>query len=111
MDTSFQLGKRLRELRQFRGMSQETLALNAGITPAYLGMVERGEKNPTVRIIEQLCRVLDVSLADFFQNNEKNLCEDPIMEQILYCLRDKSESEKKAFLQLIQQILILQRMN
>ena len=55
----FDFGQRLRFLRMQRSLSQEELALTAGITPAYLGMVERGEKNPTLITIEKLCCALE----------------------------------------------------
>ena len=46
---------------------QEKFALNAGITLAYLGLLERGKRNA----IEKLCDALRVSLADFFSIADK----------------------------------------
>ena len=66
LDNYFDCGKRLKELRTQRGISQEDLALSAEITTSYLGMIERGEKNPTVKVIEKLCVALGISLGAFF---------------------------------------------
>ena len=55
MNTNFSCGKRIKELRIERGLSQERVALNAGITPAYLGLVERGQRNATVNLRCNVC--------------------------------------------------------
>jgi DNA-binding XRE family transcriptional regulator len=55
-------GAAVRELRARRGLSQEQLGLEGGLHRNYVGAVERGEINPTFRILLQLCRGLDVSL-------------------------------------------------
>ena len=43
-----EIGAKIRYLRLKRGMSQETLALNCDMNPAFLGHVERGMRCPTV---------------------------------------------------------------
>ena len=42
------IGRKLRQFRQKKGYSQETLAARAGLHPTYIGKVERGENNITV---------------------------------------------------------------
>ncbi len=59
-------GKRVRDLRAARGWSQEQLAERAGLHRNYVGMVERGERNPALLNIARLARVLNVSLAELF---------------------------------------------
>ena len=66
MKTNFNIGKRIHELRIDSGLSQEKLALRAEITTTYLGLLERNLKNPTVKVIEQICNQLNISLNDFF---------------------------------------------
>ncbi len=55
-------GRRVRELRKKKGMSQEELALEAGLDRSYVGGVERGERNISLVNIEKLARALGVSL-------------------------------------------------
>jgi len=57
------MGAAVRELRARRGFSQERLGREGGLHRNYVGAVERGEINPTFRILLQLCRGLDVSLT------------------------------------------------
>ena len=45
------IGRKLRQFRQKKGYSQETLADRAGLHPTYIGQVERGEKNITVETL------------------------------------------------------------
>ena len=111
MNRIFSCGDRIRELRQERGLSQERLALNADITPAYLGLVERGKKNPTVLTIERICTAMGISLADFF-----SICrsapeiEDDISKQILYHLNGLSKAERSGFLTLVKTVLNIRQL-
>lgn len=66
MEHNFSIGQRIRELRTQNYLSQEQLALAAEITTAYLGQIERNEKNPTVSVVEKICRALEIGLAEFF---------------------------------------------
>lgn len=59
-------GRRVRELRKKRGMSQEALALEAGLDRSYVGGVERGERNIALVNIEKLARALGVAAESLF---------------------------------------------
>jgi transcriptional regulator with XRE-family HTH domain len=56
----------LRRLRVVRGLSQENLAVDAGIDRTYVSRLERGLENPTVGILEQLAQALDAGIVEFF---------------------------------------------
>ncbi|MGB3417979.1 MAG: helix-turn-helix transcriptional regulator [Mesorhizobium sp.] len=60
------LGWNLRRLRVAKGLSQERLALEAGIDRSYVGRVERGSENVTITRLEAFAMVLDVSVAQLF---------------------------------------------
>ncbi|MBC5788335.1 MULTISPECIES: helix-turn-helix domain-containing protein [Clostridiaceae] len=108
MNNNYSIGTRLRELRRSKGLSQEQLALRADITTAYLGQVERNEKNPTVVIMEKLCNALEISLSDFFSNQPLKQNEtDVVTGQILYELKNTTELEKIEILHIIQHALKL----
>ena len=59
-------GRRVRELRQNAGISQEELAARAQLHRNYVGSVERGERDVGLTAISRLAGALGVSLADFF---------------------------------------------
>ncbi len=57
-------GKRVREVRKNKGVSQEKLAELAGIDRSYMGNIERGEKNITLKKIYEICDALDIKIQD-----------------------------------------------
>ncbi len=57
-------GKRVREVRKSKGISQERLAEMAGIDRSYMGNIERGEKNITLKKAYEICDALDVEIQD-----------------------------------------------
>jgi transcriptional regulator with XRE-family HTH domain len=52
-------GRNLRAYRLARGMSQETFAEVLGVHRTYMGSVERGERNLTLRSVERLAAQID----------------------------------------------------
>jgi len=61
-----QFGKRVRELRLARGLSQEEMAFKIGVHRTYLGGIERGERNPSLKNIAAIAMALDISLRELF---------------------------------------------
>ncbi|MGX8220578.1 helix-turn-helix domain-containing protein [Psychrobacter celer] len=57
-------GKRVREMRKSKGISQERLAEMAGIDRSYMGNIERGEKNVTLKKAYEVCDALEVDIKD-----------------------------------------------
>jgi transcriptional regulator with XRE-family HTH domain len=61
-----QFGKRVKELRKTKNMSQEYLAEAAGLHRTYIGMIERAEKNITLINIEKIAIALNIELKEMF---------------------------------------------
>lgn len=59
-------GKRIRQLRDERGLSQEKLGELARVHRTYVGMIERGEKNITLTNIEKFAKALRSDIKDLF---------------------------------------------
>lgn len=64
------LGASLRRRRQSRGLSLEALAEASGVSAAMLSEVERGLKNPTVKLAYQIARALGCSLTELLEEPE-----------------------------------------
>lgn len=60
-------GKRIRKLRKKQGLTQEKLAELAKIDYSYLNLIEAGKRNPSLKRIGKLARVLKISLSEFFK--------------------------------------------
>lgn len=67
-DILIRFGKKVREERKKRGLSQEEFADRANVHRTYIGMIERGEKNITLENIEKVAKALNLKLSDFFQD-------------------------------------------
>lgn len=60
MDLVQVFGQNVRKARRLRGLSQEQLALEAEIKRSYISDLERGARNPTVRLLGRLAQALNV---------------------------------------------------
>jgi transcriptional regulator with XRE-family HTH domain len=63
-DICIRVGYAIRKLREKRGISQEKLAELADLHRTYVGQVERGEKNLTLRSIERIAKALNVDIKE-----------------------------------------------
>ena len=63
-----QFGRRLRMLREQRGLSQEALAAVAGLHRTYVGSAERGERNVALLAIDRMARGLGAHPADLLRD-------------------------------------------
>ena len=59
-------GQRVKYLRLVKKLSQEELAFRAGVHRTYLGGIERGERNPSLKNIAAIAKALDTTLPELF---------------------------------------------
>jgi transcriptional regulator with XRE-family HTH domain len=59
-------GANVRANRERLGYSQEELAFRAGLNRAYLSDVERGERNPTIKVVDRIAEGLGVDPSILF---------------------------------------------
>ncbi|HBX67840.1 MAG TPA: cupin [Chloroflexi bacterium] len=64
---SVDVGLRLRELRQERGMSMRALARESGLSANALSMIERGRTSPSVSTLYKLADAMGVPITAFFR--------------------------------------------
>lgn len=60
------LGQVIRTLRKQTGRSQERFGFSIGVHRTYMGHLERGTANPTVKILHLVAQGLGVSLSELF---------------------------------------------
>ena len=61
------VGKRIIELRSKKGWSQSDLARECNKDRQAIEKIENGKVNPTIFTLSEICNVLKVSLAEFFE--------------------------------------------
>jgi len=64
-------GKRIRQLRTARGLSQEQLAELTSFHRTYIGMIERGERNLSLSNIGVFAKVFEMSISELMEFPEK----------------------------------------
>ena len=65
-DLRIVFGRRVRQLRDARKMSQEELAHRADIHVTYVSGIENGKRNPGLLVIGRLARALNVTIQELF---------------------------------------------
>ncbi|WP_372003869.1 helix-turn-helix transcriptional regulator [Tistrella mobilis] len=62
------VARNLRRLRVLRGLSQEALAVDAGVDRTYISRLERRLENPTVAVLDRLAGALKCDIREFFDD-------------------------------------------
>ena len=68
MDIKIWVGRRVKELRNKLGISQEELADLVGLDRTNITSVECGRRNISIVNIEKLAKALNVTLSEFFES-------------------------------------------
>lgn len=58
------IGRKLREIREGKNLLQEEVANDTGISITYYAGIERGEENPTITVIENICKALKIKSSN-----------------------------------------------
>lgn len=65
-----QLGEVIQQLRSNRSLSQKEVALSVGIDRGQYSRIESGKVEPTLTTLRKIAQALEVSLGDFFTENQ-----------------------------------------
>lgn len=68
MDVQQRVGLNVRRYRKERGLSQEALAFECGLHRTYISGVERGIRNPTVVVLEEIATALEVPASRLLED-------------------------------------------
>lgn len=88
------LGKKLRQLRQEKGYTQQSLANKAGIGNVYLGEIERGLKMPSLNSFIRLIEALDVS-ADSILRGELSSGKEYIYDELTQKMQNLTPKQRE----------------
>ena len=91
------VSKRLRDLREQCGYTQNGLAERAGVSQTHLRRVELGEADITVGHLELLCDAMGITVKDFFEQDEKS-------DEVSIAFSKLSPKQKKLLLAFIESL-------
>ena len=66
-------GLAVNHFRTKRGISQEALALAAGVNRTHMNVLETGRSNPSLDTMLKVCAALDISFVELAREIEKHL--------------------------------------
>ncbi len=69
MDIKEKIGKRLRELRIAKGVSQEKFSFECDLDRTYIASIEQGRRNVSIVNIEKIAKAFNISVYEFFNTN------------------------------------------
>ncbi|MFZ3065462.1 MAG: helix-turn-helix transcriptional regulator [Nitrospirota bacterium] len=70
MNIKKRFGLNLKNLREQKGWSQEKLAEKSGLHRTYISGLERGIRNPTIDILQEVANALGVTPSDLLKDKE-----------------------------------------
>jgi XRE family aerobic/anaerobic benzoate catabolism transcriptional regulator len=79
----FLLGKRVREMRNRRGMTRKSVARDARVSERHLAQLESGEGNISVLLLRRIAAALHVSLAELFSPDVEETAEKHLIQRFL----------------------------
>lgn len=98
------IGKRIREERQHLNLTQERLAEDVDLTTAYIGQVERGERNLTIENLIKVANRLGVTV-DYLLSDALTSENDTTLLQLSQLLSQRSPEEKLLVLDVVTSLL------
>lgn len=66
--SDFDVGSRLKAIREESGLSQRELAQRAGVTNGLVSLIERNKTSPSITSLRKILEILGMTLAEFFDS-------------------------------------------
>jgi transcriptional regulator with XRE-family HTH domain len=99
-------GRRLRNLREMQGITQQQLGDKAAISYKYLGAIERGEENPSLKIIQKIANGLGVEMRDMFEFEHEELSQAKLRKKIERLLKNADQDALQQAVKLLRALRI-----
>jgi len=64
------VGQNIRKIRLEKGWTQELLSFEAEVNKNYISDLERGARNPTLKILEKIANALGVDIVDLLKEEQ-----------------------------------------
>jgi transcriptional regulator with XRE-family HTH domain len=105
-ETVENIGQRIRQLRESRGMTQSQLQARSRVSRSYLSRIESGQMTPSLGTLEQIAEALGVGLNRFFvpETNGETVLEDPFIQGLRPFLRQLDWTQWQGILKRLQAI-------
>jgi len=95
-------GRRVRALRRKQDLTQQQLGERAGVNYKYVGSIERGNENPSLKVIERLAKGLGVEMVDLFEVEHEERDPEVLRERIGEELEGAGRDELRVALRMVR---------
>jgi transcriptional regulator with XRE-family HTH domain len=102
MERQALFGSRIRSIRETANLSRETVAERAGISANYLGEIERGEKWPTLDMIERIATAIEVSPPAFFEYEGEEIDNGILLSKLQHILSERNTDQLQQALRVLK---------
>lgn len=98
--TTEEISKRIKRLRESKGISAREMSLSMGQSASYINRIETNRMVPSVSVLLDICDYLDISVQEFFSENEEekdeiqrllNKLDSSELKHVMYLLEDLSK--------------------
>ena len=105
-ETVENIGQRIRQLRESRGMTQSQLQARSRVSRSYLSRIESGQMTPSLGTLEKISEALGVGLNRFFipESNGEAVLEDPFIQGLRPFLRQLDFEQWQSILKRLRAI-------
>lgn len=105
-ETVENIGQRIRQLRESRGMTQSQLQARSRVSRSYLSRIESGQMTPSLGTLEKISEALGVGMNRFFvpESDGEALMEDPFIQGLRPFLRQLDFEQWQSILKRLQAI-------
>ena len=107
MDVKRAVGKRIKLVRQGKGLTQDQFAERVGLSSKYISGIERGVENPTMDNLIRLAKVLGVEPYDLFLFGESEENEKALRKGLEKMLREADMEQLQLCFNVMRKILEL----
>lgn len=95
------LGARLKAIRKARGLTQESLAEKADLTPQYLSRLESGQQSPSLEAVARLAEALELEVWELFDFEHEGTIKD-VRARLRRLIHEADEPQARLALRLFQ---------
>jgi len=104
-DSRVLFGRRIKELRKLRGLSQDQLSERVGIESKHLSRIEVGRNFPSMDTLVRIAEALGVELKDCFEFSHEVATLKELREIIVGLLKEASEEKLRVIVKVLRAII------
>lgn len=96
------IGKRLKEYRSERHLSQKKLSHHTGISQSFISSIKSNKQSPTITTLERICDVLGITIAEFFSRADNAVPDS--LKPLLDNARQLSPAQRESLINFLKSL-------